>query len=77
MRHHFISEDEFKVIEQRVKGSTEGRAGGSVSRPVGVTRSVTSPRGNCESVSNPAPSPYRSKLEAAFAGKLELERKAG
>lgn len=27
--------------------------------------------------SNPAPSPYRSKLDAAFAAKLELEVKAG
>lgn len=46
-----------KMKKGRVRSSTEGRAGGSVSRPVGVMASVTSGHGNCEPVSSLASSP--------------------
>ena len=35
------------------------------------------PRNRRERVANPAHAPYRSKLEAAYAGHLELQKKAG
>ena len=60
-RHQFISEEQFKVIEERVRsGVVENRK----PRP---TVSTTMP---CVAGSNPASSPYKSKLESAWANYL-------
>ncbi len=60
---NFISESDFKVLEDNV------RAGKSL--PVKSNRTVLPVSASA------APSPFRSKWEANFAGKLELELRAG
>jgi len=62
-----VSEEQFAAMEKRVKGNARG---GQQGHGIRVTNHSVGdlPR---------ASSPYRSKWEAAFANKLELEKRAG
>lgn len=85
MKPGFISEDDFKVMEQRVSKNMNTpeelmqhfadmgkvRGGLSVRMKSGGASRSTVPSG----VS--VPSPYKSKWEAAYASKLEMEKAAG
>lgn len=78
MRHQFISEEQFKVIQQRASRvgvkehtATTGRGRGAVSDRRNGTMVKSSAR------TLRATNPYSSKWEAAYANKLELEKRAG
>jgi len=72
-RPRHISEEDFKVFENRVRGGLAGPGiGGVVTKVEGVTVAANSTRSR---VGNPAPSPFRSKWEAAYASKLEMEKR--
>ena len=73
MRYGRISEEELAEMKQRVSGSTDARrtTAQSGSRRDPAIHKTTSRRGES------APSPYKSKWEAAYAAKLELEKQAG
>ena len=70
-RYHGFTEQQYQDILKRhtAKG---GVGGGTLS----ATRPVQ-PGNSREPVANPAPSPYKSKWEASYAGKLDLEQRAG
>lgn len=70
MRRHVLTEDELRQFEANVKKIKVG-GGVVVSTKIGdIIRAAQKPA--------PSPkSPYRSKLEAAYAAKLELEKHAG
>lgn len=60
----FISEEEFQaMLAKRMMGGANARVADNASK--------------CRSVSNPTPSPYKSKWESAYAAKLDLEVRAG
>lgn len=59
-----MTEEEFKVIEARVKGREPATVG------------ADSQAGRAQSKVSPT-SPYKSKWEAAYANKLELDKQAG
>lgn len=78
------TEQDLEAAKQRMWGQRTVDTSvvrGSVEEHVRGLRRAPVYNGSCESgrlpVANPAPSPYRSKLDAAFATKLELELKAG
>jgi hypothetical protein len=71
MRLRWISEDEFKVMEQRL--SRDGvKVGGGKSLGEPVTT-----EGNAHRLAPPPKSLYDSKWEAAYHAKLQLEIQAG
>lgn len=76
MKTRIISEDEFTILKTRVRAphGRETRHGTpAYTRPTdGSTAAVSSVR-----TASHAPSPYKSKWEAAYASKLELEKTAG
>ncbi len=74
MRHQFISEEQFKVIQTRVKGAVESSHKG---RKLPSAPDLSHARPSKLEGTRTSLSPYRSKLEAAFASKLDLEQKAG
>ncbi len=74
MRHQFISEEQFKVIEQRVRSGVVGRPNG---RKLQRATDPAHSRPRKGEATRSFSSPYKSKLEAAFASKLDLEQKAG
>jgi hypothetical protein len=79
-RYQFISEEEFKVMEARVRrvcGPTleVPQPHGELKKPRKAMMPVSKVHGSGVG-SNPA-SLYKSKLEAAYASKLDLEQKAG
>ena len=70
MRHQFISEEAFKVIQERVRGNSNcNRNDGAC---VGATGVTAVPR-----VNPSRSSPYKSKWEASYAAKLEREVQCG
>ena len=62
--HGRLTEEQFAAMQKRVKGSAD-----ATSRTIGYM----AVRGS----EKPTASPYRSKLEAAYANKLEMEKRAG
>lgn len=90
MRYNYICEEQFKVMDKRVKDSrggvkehtaVGGRGRGAVSERQPVDRSDRSTQVGTTVKSSTrtfhATNPYRSKWEAAYAAKLELEKQAG
>lgn len=66
-RPRHISEDQFKEMESRVKRDAQGK--GERGHGIRVTN---------HSVGDPSPKPiYKSKWEAAYASKLEMEKLTG
>ena len=71
-----------KMKQDTVRGGA-GRATDATHGPAPKATTVTNRRGsdraskNRDAGINPAPSPYKSKWEAAYASKLELEKQAG
>ena len=61
-----IAINEYGLRVEMVRGGVDGHAGGSAFRPVGVTAGGASRRGNCESVSSPAPSPTNAPRISRF-----------
>ncbi len=74
MRHQFISEEQFKVIESRVRSGVVGRPNG---RKLQRATDPAHSRPRNGEATRSASSPYKSKLEAAYASQLDLEQKAG
>lgn len=71
------TEDDLKRIKGKVRGGVGGDQINGDSHSGGRPRHGRAIVNSRKSVTNPAPSPYKSKLEAAFANHLALLQKAG
>jgi len=75
----FITEEQFKEIEDRMKKQGTVKRGRPVSRSTEPKRAVAARTPEPKPASSPTvrPSPYKSKWESAYAHKLQLELLAG
>lgn len=77
----FVEQLEAKRVQGGVDNDTQGTPKGMAqnSRQRGASKATTQLGIRSAKIagSNPAPAPYRSKWEAAYASKLELEKHAG
>lgn len=71
MRPQFISEDQFSAMVKTVEGNRVRKAG-----PVSAAADLQD-AGHDRKVSAVTSSPYKSKWEASYAAKLDLEKHAG